>query len=118
MKKRILETIGKTEKLLSGPDTDCVDWEEIRQEFLVKLEFYRHERLVHLLVMMLVAVLMVLTLGISIIGDYFLFIVVPAALFALLIPYVLHYYFLENSVQKMYDLYDRILEKLGKETLK
>ena len=27
---------------------------------------------------------------------------------ALLVPYVAHYYFLENSVQKMYKLYDEI----------
>ena len=28
----------------------------------------------------------------------------------LLIPYIMHYYTLENEVQKMYDQYDRILE--------
>ena len=30
------------------------------------------------------------------------------ALMILLIPYIMHYYFLENSVQKMYRLYDEI----------
>ena len=32
-------------------------------------------------------------------------------LMVLLIPYIRHYYILENEVQKMYAQYDRILEK-------
>ena len=33
------------------------------------------------------------------------------ALLVLLIPYVMHYYLLENSVQKMYEQYDRMMNK-------
>lgn len=33
------------------------------------------------------------------------------ALLVLLIPYIRHYYILENEVQKMYGQYDRMVEK-------
>ena len=35
-------------------------------------------------------------------------------LFVLLIPYVMHYYLLENSVQRMYRQYDEMQNKLKK----
>ena len=31
----------------------------------------------------------------------------------LLIPYIMHYYLLENSVQRMYVQYDAMMNKLG-----
>ena len=37
---------------------------------------------------------------------------VQIALLVLLIPYVMHYYLLENSVQKMYEQYDRMMNKI------
>lgn len=37
--------------------------------------------------------------------------VLGAAILILLIPYVAHYYFLENTVQKMYLIYDTIKNK-------
>lgn len=75
------------------------------------IAFFQHERLVHELVMILFAILSV--------GGIFFFAAIPQIpvfcldllFFALLIPYVKHYYGLENGVQRLYDLYDR-LEKL------
>ena len=64
----------------------------------VHIGFFQHERLVHELVMILFAILtLVLALDV-------LFLV-------LLIPYIRHYYGLENGVQKLYSLYSR-LERL------
>ena len=44
-------------------------------------------------------------------AESWLFVV--AAFLVLLIPYVRHYYILENEVQKMYGQYDEIVSKLG-----
>jgi hypothetical protein len=73
--------------------------------------FFQHERLVHELVMILFALL---TVG----GILFLFvvpdvsvIVLDVLFFVLLVPYVKHYYGLENGVQRLYDAYEK-LEKL------
>ena len=73
--------------------------------------FFQHERLVHELVMILFALLTV--------GGILFVIVVPeihvmlldVLFFALLVPYVKHYYGLENGVQRLYDIYEK-LEKL------
>lgn len=73
--------------------------------------FFQHERLVHELVMFLFALLTV--------GGILFLVVVPeipvlaldVLFFALLVPYVRHYYGLENGVQRLYDVYEK-LEKL------
>ena len=73
--------------------------------------FFLHERLVHELVMILFALLTV--------GGILFLVVVPeipvlaldALFFALLVPYVKHYYGLENGVQRLYEAYEK-LEKL------
>ena len=73
--------------------------------------FFQHERLVHELVMILFAILTV--------GGILFLIVVPeisvvaldVLFFALLVPYVKHYYGLENGVQRLYDANEK-LEKL------
>ena len=73
--------------------------------------FFQHERLVHELVMILFALLTV--------GGFLFFVALPDYLvlvldflfLGLLIPYIRHYYGLENGVQKLYSLYSR-LERL------
>ena len=103
MEKRIKTYLLLTEEWLQGKDKlSEQEREKFRQEYLVHLSFYQHERLVHLLVTIL------LSIGIAIVGEYPAMYLVTAALFILLIPYIRHYYFLENSVQKMYDLYEKL----------
>lgn len=70
-----------------------------------------HERLVHLLVTLAFAVMTIICMGIMLrfaqIGTALLFL-----LFAVMTAaYVWHYYFLENSVQKMYKTADEIHKK-------
>ncbi len=80
----------------------------LREEILVQIGFMQHERLIHFLVTMLFALLFMLALGI------YLFQPIPALaalvllLLVLLIPYIGHYYYLENTVQKMYTLYNKV----------
>ena len=109
MEKRIKTYLLLTEEWLQGKDKlSEQERENFRQEYLVHLSFYQHERLVHLLVTILFAVLTFLSIGIAIVGEYPAMYLVTAALFILLLPYIRHYYFLENSVQKMYDLYEKL----------
>ncbi|MGN1338785.1 MAG: hypothetical protein ACI4WS_00695 [Oscillospiraceae bacterium] len=79
----------------------------------VRIGFFSHERLVHLLVMLGFAVFFLMALFMALVkGGAGLFVL--AVLFlALLVPYIKHYYFLENSVQKMYLIYNRIEELAG-----
>ncbi len=96
-----------------------VDWERIRGEHLVQVGFFQHERLIHLIVTVVFALFTVFSIGMAFLlmafetegaGSWLL---VVAAFLILLIPYVRHYYILENEVQKMYRQYDEIAAKLG-----
>lgn len=81
------------------------------------MAFFQHERLVHLIVTITFAILELLTVcAYVIVGaiDSELsmpLLVLTIAILILLVPYIKHYYLLENEVQKMYKQYDRICEK-------
>lgn len=116
MEKRILTYRKYMDELLLRED---VDWERIREEHLVQVGFFQHERLIHLIVTVVFALFTVLSIGMAFLlmaqgtdGAGSLLLVVAACL-VLLLTYVRHYYILENEVQKMYRQYDEIAAKLG-----
>ena len=80
------------------------------------MAFFQHERLVHLIVTVTFAVLELLTVcAYVIVGALDSTLSFPLLILALLIPYIKHYYLLENEVQKMYVQYDRIAQKAYEE---
>lgn len=95
------------------------DWKRIREEHLVQIGFFQHERLIHLIVTVIFALFAVLSAGMAFLlmaletegAGSLLF--VMAAFLVLLVPYVRHYYILENEVQKMYGQYDEIMKRIG-----
>ncbi len=116
MKKRIITYRQKIDALLAHPDTISSDrWSDILQEHLIQIGFFQHERLVHLIVTVTFAILTL----ISIVAAFMIcnpaLYVLTLLLVVLLIPYIMHYYTLENEVQKMYGQYDRILEHMREE---
>ena len=109
MKKRIKKYVSDIDALLAEPDR-VGDWNAEIEKHLTQIGFFMHERLIHLIVTALFAVLTVIVL-VTLINCF-----VPALavlfvlLLFLLVPYVMHYYLLENSVQYMYEQYDRMLK--------
>lgn len=83
---------------------------KIKAEHLTQISFFQHERLVHLIVTVLFAILEIFAIALAMfftgIGTLLLVVVV----LGLLIPYIRHYYILENEVQKMYGQYDKLCE--------
>lgn len=80
----------------------------LRGQLLQRIEFYQHERVVHLLVTLGFAVFFLLSLLMFLtIGGAGL-IVLTLLLLVMLVFYIKHYYFLENSVQLLYTYYYRI----------
>ena len=106
MKKRIIAYRTKIDEILKSNDE--IDWEKIMDEHLVQIGFYQHERLVHLLVTLAFALMEIATICTLIATGYQYLVLLAALLLILLIPYVFHYYTLENEVQKMYVQYDEI----------
>ena len=79
------------------------------EEHLTQIGFFQHERLIHLIVTVTFALLEMLAILLSVIADSLFSLVLPVVILILLVPYIRHYYILENEVQKMYVQYDRIL---------
>lgn len=79
-----------------------------KEDLLVHIHFFQHERLIHLIVTVTVALLTLLSfLGTLAIPDNRMYIVLPV-LVVLLGFYIAHYYVLENGVQKLYEFYDKL----------
>jgi len=75
---------------------------------LNKISFFQHERLIHLLVTILFAIMDIIMLSIFFITLNTYCAILMFFFTLLLIPYIFHYYFLENSIHKMYEQYDRL----------
>lgn len=77
-----------------------------KEEVLNKIHFFQHERLIHLLVTLFFAFL---TLSFMVLGMLsYLFLIPFGILIVFLIFYIFHYFYLENGVQYLYKLYDKI----------
>lgn len=85
-----------------------VDLEELKKEHLTQIGFFQHERLIHLIVTVIFALVEMLSLIMTIMSDELFPIILSILILVLLLPYIRHYYILENEVQKMYAQYDRI----------
>lgn len=104
MKKYVLEILKSAEETEKNGSVSQKDIECFERHIL----YCQHERLVHLIVTVGFAVMTLMCLGIMLafmsIGTLLLFV-----LFAVMTAaYIGHYYFLENSVQKMYIIMDKI----------
>lgn len=106
MRKYMTEYLSRIEGLLK--QDAALDYDELIRTHLQKIAFMQHERLVHFLVTMLFAVGLFLMMGTFLMAETVLLLPLLFLILILLIPYILHYYFLENAVQKMYRIYDEL----------
>ena len=110
MKKRILAYLDYVDNLLKEEGED-IDWNREIEKHLTQIAFFAHDRLVHLIVFCLVAVCTVMCILAFVIKGEIMLLPLIVLLFVLLIPYCMHYYLLENSVQRMYEQYDSMIAK-------
>ena len=108
MEQRILKYRKYIDELLARSD---LDWEAVIKEHLIQISFFQHERLIHLIVTITFAILEVIVIALSVVSFTIGVGLLAIALLVLLIPYIRHYYILENEVQKMYWQYDQMVEK-------
>lgn len=112
MKKYFSEYIAY---VIAALENSSTDFEKLSSEMLVKIGFMQHERLIHFLVTILFALLMFMSLIAFFVSENVGMLAAAALMLALLVPYIAHYYFLENGVQKLYALYDKAREKCENE---
>lgn len=111
MKKEINEYMEFVKKRLSSEEIDS----EFIETFLTRIKFYQHERLIHLIVTMTFAIMTVISFFILMTSGGIGAVLLSLLFLGLTVPYVMHYYFLENSVQTLYKLYYKAKELYGGE---
>lgn len=83
--------------------------QSFQREVLDKISFFQHERLIHLLVTIAFALFTFLFMTLGMLS--YLFLIPFVLLLVFLLFYIVHYFYLENNVQYLYQLYDKILIK-------
>lgn len=109
MYKRLKSYLGRVDSLL-GADPRTVDWDAAIAEHLVQISFFQHERLVHLLVTLAFALMELISAVATMLFSHPLAVALMLLLLAPLVPYVVHYYHLENGTQRLYAQCDRMIE--------
>lgn len=98
-------------EFLKGTDYEHFSKEDIelmRKECLIQIGFFQHERFIHLIVTVVFAIMTMLSIIAGFVSGSVAFVVLTALLIVLLVPYVRHYYILENGVQTIYAYYDQM----------
>ena len=112
MADRIKQYMNYVNRLLESSE-EC-DWEEEMQKHLVQIAFFAHERFIHLVVTVLFALMTTMVFLYTFHNFTIPLLLLLILLMGLLVPYIKHYFVLENSVQDMYEQYDKMQEKAGK----
>ncbi len=99
-----LQTLLSDNQIIKAPAA-------LRQELLHEIAFWQHERLIHLLVTILFALLTMAVFILLLFYHSWGVLALLLALLALLVPYIRHYFILENGVQTLYFLYEELLRR-------
>lgn len=109
MEKRLKDYLCLMEQL-KIEELDREERQKKAKELLIQIGFFQHERMIHLIVTITFALLTMLSvLGFLALGQPGILVLV-LLLLVLLVPYVRHYYILENGVQRLYTYYDKLVE--------
>jgi hypothetical protein len=101
------------QKVIADNDRDT-NWQNMAQLHDRKIRNFQHERLVHLLVMLTTSLASLFSFFFTLLLDIPAFFFLTFMLLVLSVAYVIHYFKLENGVQRLYKLSDKIEEKLQK----
>ncbi len=111
MADRIKQYMAYVNQILESDEER--NWKEEIEKHLVQINFFAHERFIHLIVTVLFA-LMTTMVFLYLFHHFSLsLLLLLILLMGLLVPYIKHYFLLENSVQDMYEQYDKMQQRLG-----
>lgn len=116
MEKKLKDYITYIEALLTEPEAEDAKERKLQRaerkrtqkDMLVQIGFFQHERLIHLIVTVTFALLTVGSLIAGLFVQQLSLYCLTVLFLVLLIPYIRHYYILENGVQKLYALYEEM----------
>lgn len=90
-----------------------MDWTGLLRFHRTQIEYLQHERLVHLLVMLFCGLCTLLVLLFLVVHPQIPMGALLLLFLLLLVPYIAHYYTLENGVQRWYHLANEIEGRSG-----
>ncbi len=85
--------------------------EEVKKDHLNKISFLQHERLIHLIVTAVIGLILIMIFVAALFTEIYMLYMISVVIIVIEIFYIRHYYLMENGVQRMYKLYDRLREK-------
>lgn len=107
MRERLQEYLNYIEEATSKELSDA-DKEKVFKDFMIQIKFFQNERLIHLIVTVIFAIIAIFTT----LANFFIVSLwlMPFLLimYILVFFYVRHYFFLERGVQKLYLYYDKL----------
>ena len=102
--------IDKVERFLeSGQEIE--DVEGFKRELIREIQFWQHERFIHLIVTFMFAIVTVAVLLVMIFKPMIPLFLLFVLLLCLLFPYITHYFVLENGVQTLYVIYEEVCRR-------
>jgi len=109
---KYLEGYRKEIEEILENDESKVNWKKVLERHRVVIGFLQHERLIHLMVTLAFGLAFLILMSATLIYKNDDLIIPDLLLFVLLVPYIFHYFVLENGVQRMYQLDKEIEEKI------
>ena len=77
--------------------------QELKEELLIKIEFFNKERIIHLIITLFYALFTILF--VCHIKESIMYLIFAVFMMCFLIPYIIYYFKLEARVQYLYKLY-------------
>jgi hypothetical protein len=106
MKKRVANKIIWAEDLVKKGTVTKEDLDSLK----CHLSCFQHERLIHLIVTVFVGLADMISVVVMFLTSNYAAFALMALLSILFIFYIVHYYALENGVQKLYFLLDKMMK--------
>ena len=114
MKERILNYMKKIDNDIQNYETNPKHTERnidnAIQKHLIQIGFFQHERFIRRIVTFLFALITIGCVLFTVVYFNIPVLILTILSFILLVPYIAHYYLLENNVQRMYKQYDKMIE--------
>lgn len=75
------------------------------------LLYFQHERMIHLIVTVLFGLCAIIVFGLFVLIERWYILPLLLLITVLLVPYIFHYFYLENGVQRLYTLVDEMVKR-------
>ena len=106
MKNYLYDYIKEIDNKISNKQVNS----ELINNHLIKISFFQHERLIHLIVTLFYSLMFLVFTCLGVIN--YIFLIISLILLIFLICYIIHYFRLENGTQYLYKQYDEMKKQI------